>query len=639
MQKPNLLQSSLKCLSCSRIQEDVIKSTISRIHKEPLILILDSTSSYILSTFLTMTDLLNQGVFSIENLATKRQPFPQYHALYIITPSITSCQQIISDFSNSKKPMYKRVHIFFTHRIEDSTFDTLITKNLVNRVLTCKELNLSYHVRDKNLFHFNFSNNLFIFNKNHSNTQEYFAQINTIKEKLITVYSVLQQYPNIQYLKSSSICSKLALMINSELKQIFKNHPREGILLLTDRENDVVTPLLHDYNYQTMVHDLFQFKNGNEIHIGDKISILDNSDELWNKYKDKHLAQVFTQLSDDFDLFMKSDTGKVGTVSKENINSFENMEMCLKHMSGFKKKNMLFSLHLKISEEINRLYSINNLNKIIDLEQNIISGVNEEYKIIEPKDIIKEFTLLKHLLTTDNNNPHLHKNLLRLLGIIMCCLDISEKEFNVLINGINCNEKEMQIFLNMNNLGINFNASSNKKKCNRRNELPHKDEIKKMKQKLSQIEYKTIRSVPKLKPIVEQCANRTLNEEIFGFVEKMEKNDKGGKYGLKGLFGNNGNSDERDLNKENLVVFSVGGISYNEIASINELIHGGNVNYKVIIGSTGIYNGEEYLNELMNMNEIKKEGNIQKINDSNNCSNIQLDESDIRLEVGMLGKK
>ena len=135
--------------------------------------------------------------------------------------------------------MYKRVHIFFIHRIEDSTFDTLITKNLVNRVLTCKELNLSYHIRDKNLFHFNFSNNLFIFNKNHSNTQEYLAQINTIKEKLITVYSVLQQYPNIQYLKSSSICSKLALIINSELKQLFKNHPREGILLLTDRENDV----------------------------------------------------------------------------------------------------------------------------------------------------------------------------------------------------------------------------------------------------------------------------------------------------------------------------------------------------------------------------------------------------------------
>ena len=72
MQKPNLLQSSLKCLSCSRIQEDVIKSTISRIHKEPISLILDSTSSYILSTFLTMTDLLSQGVFSIENLATKR---------------------------------------------------------------------------------------------------------------------------------------------------------------------------------------------------------------------------------------------------------------------------------------------------------------------------------------------------------------------------------------------------------------------------------------------------------------------------------------------------------------------------------------------------------------------------------------
>ena len=144
--------SSLKGRSISRIQLDMLKSVLSKSNGRFVILIIDDISAKILSSFLTMSDLLNQGIFSVERLSTKRQPYPQYHAIYFITPTEESCAKIVEDFSNEKKPMYSRCHIFFTHRIEDNIFDSLIEKSLVRRVVTCKEINLAYLIRNRNLF-------------------------------------------------------------------------------------------------------------------------------------------------------------------------------------------------------------------------------------------------------------------------------------------------------------------------------------------------------------------------------------------------------------------------------------------------------------------------------------------------------
>ena len=635
MYKP-LSLTSFRSKSSSRIKYDVIKSTITKIDKQPLVLILDDHSAKILSSFLSVSDLLSLGVFSIEALNTQREPYPQYHALYIIAPTIESCEKIVNDFSNEKKPLYKRVHIYFTHKIENDVIDTLINKTLIKRIIACKEMNLSYLIRDKNIFHLGYSNgdNLRLFSKSILGTNEYNEYLMNIKEKLITVYSVLQEYPNIQYQRNSIMCSKLAMMLNTELKQLLNNKPKQGILLLTDREIDPATPLLHDYTYQTLIYDLLDIKNGNEIHIGDTTAILnDNNDELWESYKDKHIKDVIDKHHEDLQYFMNSDLYKAFS-NKNNLQSFDDMEKCLQNMIGYKAKNILLSLHLKIIQEIDTLYRQHNIGKIIDIEQCIVSGVDDSYKVMHAQDVIKEFNSIKEMLMTSNINHHY--NLLRLLAVIMCYLDISEKEFNALVNGLNCDEKEMQMFMNFENFGKGFNSASSGK-ANRREGI-HKSEIKEMKNKFSESTYKIVRSVPKLRNIVEQCGNLSLKDDVFPFVEKCENLVKGKKYGRKGLFSktdtkdDNGNYDNDDDNSPHLVVFNIGGVSYNEISAINNLEHERAVKYKIIIGSTGIYNAKEYLNELMNMNEDKRNKHTVNVSD-------QLDEGDIKIDMVPLNNK
>ena len=595
MMKP-LTTNSLKSLSINRIQNDMIKPVLLQNNNNPTLLILDDTTAKILNSFLSITSLINCNIFSIERLLTKRQPFPNYDAIYFISPTIESCNRISTDFNNPRKPMYNRVHIFFSHKIDDNTFDILVNRILVPRVSHCKELNLDYYLRDSNLFDFNMNNYNFQLFSNKTSPDIYNKIITSYCDKLLTICAVCDLYPNIQYQKQGKHCFKIAEMLNNNLKSLFRSKERKGILLLTDRSIDPTSPLVHDYNYETMVYDLLTFTHQNELNYNNLKSKLDDSDELWQMYKDLHLVQVFETISEDFNTFMNSDLAKVGNT---NLNTFNDMEHCLKNLTGYKQKNMQFSLHLKIAEEINKKFKSQQLAKIIDLEQDIISGIDEYGASINEKNIIKKFTLLKKELEQLNQIT----DIMRLLAIMVNCLDINEKDFDMLAG-----TASKDLFYNFAAFGVNV-LSSTVTKCRRKGNKIEKAVIKQMKQKLSQIEYKVLRSSPKIANIVEMCAKYCLNKSEFAFIEEPKNLIAVQRYGRRNIF-NKGNiiaNNDLDEDKPLLILFNVGGIAHNEISAVNNLEKEGKINYKVIIGSTGIYNAEQYMKEITNLNKEYEE--------------------------------
>ena len=137
-------------------------------------------------------------------------------------------------------------------------------------------------------------------------------------------------------------------------------------------------------------------------------------------YKKMHIAEVFENLSKDFDEFQKSDLSKIRDY--DNLDSFEDMHNALSNMSTYKLKSNQLSMHIKIAEEINKLYKENKIYDIIELEQDIITGENEKGKILN-RDIFKNFTLLKSTIENQRDD------VLRILLILFCSMSISEKDF------------------------------------------------------------------------------------------------------------------------------------------------------------------------------------------------------------------
>jgi syntaxin-binding protein 1 len=623
---------TLKSLANTRIAVDLLESSILNCQKScPFtILVVDNYSAKVLSSYLTMSDLLNRGIFTVELITNKRNRFPNYGVIYFLSPTQKSISALVSDFSDLKKPKYKQVYIFFTHRLPENLLEMLVTDGIIRRTVLLKELNLSFYSKEDIVFDFEFESGLKIFNATQDNQNKI---LKSICDRLFTVLTTLNIHPYIQYQANSKFCT----ILSDEIEDIFiknkfcKNLKKGGILLLTDRSIDVTSPLLHDYNFRALVYDLLEVKN-NTLNINNKKIVLSDDDDLWHSYKVMHIAEVFDKLTKDIAEFQKSDIAKVGNAS--NMDSFSDMHNVLNNMSSYKLKSTQLSNQLHLAEELNKKYKNNHINEIIELEQDIVSGENDGGKI-NNRDIFKNFTITKSKLTNQR------EDFIRLLLTLYTSLSIDEKDFNFLSGKLS--EEESGVLRGLIKLG--FDPKSSGKKNERRKTNLIREKVSLVGENISKkITYSSLRSSPNITILAEQASNYLLDKDQFPF-RNWDKGDlpkKEKKYGTKNLFDTSSNK-EADLSEmEPLIVFNIGGLAHNEISSLEKLQNSNVINHRIYIGSTDIINASEYMKQLREIDKIddlaigKDCLDDQMIDDAekelNNESNINVIEKDSLLK-------
>ena len=547
-----------------------------------------------------MSDLLNRGIFTVELITNKRNRFPNYGVIYFLSPTQKSITALIEDFSNLKRPKYNRAYIYFTHRLPENLLEMLATEGVIRHTVLLKELNLSFFTKEDIVFDLDWESGLKIFNCSEEMKNK---MIQSICDRLFTVLTTLNIHPYIQYQANSRLCA----LLSDKIEDIFnnnkfaKNLKKEGILFLTDRSIDVTSPLLHDYNYRALCYDLMEVKNQSITINNKKISLSDEND-LWHSYKLLHIAEVFHRLSKDFEDFQKSDLSKVGKTS--NMDSFSDMANALTNMSSYKIKTNQLSSQIHLAEELNKKYKNNHIYEIIELEQDIVSGENDGGKI-NNRDIFKNFTITKSKLMNQR------EDFIRILLTLYTSLSIDEKDFNFLSGKLS--DEESGVLRGMIKLG--FNPQSSGKKNERRKMNLIREKVSLVGENIAKkVTYSSLRSSPNITILAEQASNYLLEKDKFPFknwdkgdLPKLEK-----KFGTKNLFDTNINK-EADLSEmEPLIIFNIGGLAHNEIASLEKLQNSNVINHRIYIGTTNIMNASEYMKQLREMdkeyiNEIGKD--------------------------------
>ncbi|CAN0336904.1 unnamed protein product, partial [Scytosiphon promiscuus] len=74
-------------------------------------------------------------------------------------------------------------------------------------------------------------------------------------------------------------------------------------LLLLDRADDPLSPLMHEFTYQCLVEDLLDIEDGRVSYTAEtgkgkmrKEALLTDSDALWAEFRHKHIGKVLTDL-------------------------------------------------------------------------------------------------------------------------------------------------------------------------------------------------------------------------------------------------------------------------------------------------------------------------------------------------------
>ncbi|KAJ1310211.1 hypothetical protein OPQ81_006954 [Rhizoctonia solani] len=284
------------------------------------VLVLDEQSKDIIATVLRVQDLRDSGVTLHVQLHSHRPALPDVPAVYLVAPTLANVQRIAEDLSQS---LYESVHISFTSplpRVILEEFAALVardgTSELVAQVL---DQYLDFLVPSPSLF------SLLPPKGKPATEEDIENEVDRIANGLFSVIVTLGQVPYIRSPRGNAaemVARKLESKIRDHLHGsgsarssggpgLFAQAEGSGlgglsrpVLILWDRNLDLVPMLSHSWTYQALVHDVMDMRLSRVTmstteggRTQKKIYDLDQKDFFWAK----NAANPFPQVAEDID--------------------------------------------------------------------------------------------------------------------------------------------------------------------------------------------------------------------------------------------------------------------------------------------------------------------------------------------------
>ena len=207
--------------------------------------------------------------------------------------------------------------------------------------------------------------------------------------------------------EASVLCMHLARFVQQELdgyQQWDRSFPPpsprpQSVLLITDRSMDLMAPLVHEFTYQAMAHDLLPIKDQEDgkvtfhltINEGtpaaeDKDAELIEKDTVWVSNRHRHMQETIEKLMDDFKKFIDANPKLAGKdPTKTNLSDIRDM---LAGLPQFQEMKQAYSLHLTMAQESMNICQKHKLLDLASVEQTLATGLDEDYK--KPKNILDQ---------------------------------------------------------------------------------------------------------------------------------------------------------------------------------------------------------------------------------------------------------
>ncbi|KAL6522128.1 vacuolar protein sorting-associated protein 45 [Orobanche minor] len=345
------------------------------------VLILDSHTVSIVSVVYSQSDLLQQEVFLVElvdSISMSKEPMSHLKAVYFLRPTSENIQLMRRQLS---APRFGEYHLFFSNMLKDTQLHNLADSDEHETVQQVQDLEHYADFVTVDPYHFTFdiaSNHMYLLPAvvDPSGLQHFCERV---VEGIAAIFLALKRRPVIRYSRTSDISKRIAqeaskLMYQQESGLFdFRRSEVSPLLIIVDRRDDPVTPLLNQWTYQAMVHEL--------------IGIRDNKVDLSNIGKlPKDQQEVV--LSSEQDAFFKANMyenfGDIGMnikrmvddfqqVAKSNqkIQTIEDMAKFVDNYPEYRKMHGNVSKHVTLVAEMSRIVEERKLMVVSKTEQEL----------------------------------------------------------------------------------------------------------------------------------------------------------------------------------------------------------------------------------------------------------------------------
>lgn len=528
-------------------------------------LILDEETLGFVSLNYSRSNLLEKNVYFFDTIDRKgTEKLKHLAAIFFVRNTSENFQKIKDELAN---PLFNKYYLIFANPIEDQKLREFADCDKYNLVLKVLELFSDFYAINRDLFSLNIKTSMDLLVQPSRWNLASQLKNNRIVEGIFSCILSCRKHPYVRYSKHSNRASKLAdsivayMSTEDELVAKYSKDDDRCTLLILDRKDDPITPLLNQWTYQSMIHEIIGINNHRvKLSSGEEIVISPDQDEFFGSVLYKNYGEMAEELNRLVNEFKEKNK------SQAKVESIEDMQRFMETYPEFKKYSGNVTKHVNIMSELSRKIEKRRLLIVSEVEQDIAIKANKSEHIRNVTEILEDHEVDNYekirlvtifaLRYEGDSNVTKFKNMLKKDDVEPQYLDF----IDIVLEYAGKKRRSSFLFGKDNTL---LSSALNIIKSN----------FKDVKNVFTQ--HKSC-----MHTMIEQMVKGKLSEAEFPYATQSP----------------------RDTKTTDIIIFIVGGATYQEAKEVAEF---NNISseYNVILGGTMIHNSKSFIGEATEIRE------------------------------------
>ncbi|KAI1301897.1 Vacuolar protein sorting-associated protein 45 [Halotydeus destructor] len=542
------------------------------------VLLMDQETTSIVSMVFSQSDMLTKEVYMFERIdrMISAENMRYLKCVAFVRPIPENIDFLKQEL---KSPKYGQYHIYFSNVISKTDVKAIAEADEHEVVRDVQEFYSDYVPVNPHLFSLNMVGSCY----NGSTTNWNAHGLQRCVQGIVSVLLTLRKCPTIRYQASSDLCKRLAEGVRHVMSKegslfTFRDNTKHNsfehstltippVLLIIDRRSDLVTPMLNQWTYQAMLHELLAIAN-NRISLADvpgvtkelkEVVLSSEHDDFYEKNMYLNYGEISSNIKDLMDEFQSH------TKSQQKVETIADMKAFIENYPQFKRMSGTVSKHVTLIGELSRLVTARNLLEVSEAEQELACQNDHSESLKKVKRLLANdkvhdtdalrLVMLYALKYGKNSNNDVHG-----LQEILRSRKLTEKQIRLI--------REIQTF----NEVVNVYGTNSGDLLSTEN---MKSFTKKMIKGMKGVENIYTQHSPLLKETIEELAKGRLRTSQFPYLGTVQLTER----------------------PREIIAFIVGGTTYEESLTVHNLnctLPG----VKVILGSSAVHSFRSFVEEI-----------------------------------------
>lgn len=551
------------------------------------VLLLDVATTHIVSCVYSQTEILQNEVYLVSRLEDtqnnsglsqeqQQQSTSHLKAVCFLRPTDANIGLLKKELA---EPRFAEYHLFFSGILTGGQIRMLAEQDVHEKVKRVQEFYADFVPINEDLLSLQCRNTLAMTVAAGTSWAPKYAHLyDRNLQGLQGMLLALKRQPSaIRYAGHSPCAEELAKDLHDTIVSDdifhFRKSRRGGLhLLVLDRRDDPVTPLLSQWTYQAMVHELLGLNNHRVILKGAPNIPKDLEEVVLSATQDKFFAENrhknFGELGEEIQRLLQDYQRQTAQHNTSNLNSIEDMQAFMEKFPELRSRSHNVSKHVAIMGELARLIDICNLMDVSQFEQELACADDQNAHWRE---------LMEKLQSDNVKIP----DKLR-LGLLFALRYENSGNIHMLQSAMNKGGVTPEM-VNLVNVMLRYGGTKSRG--------PglfgeHHNMLKKMSKSfmtsVQGVQNVYAQHIPLLMDTINAAIRGKLKTETHPFVQ--------------GSTDAVGRPDE--VMPDEILIYMVGGVTYEEGTKVSEFNQQHQGKFRVILGGSTVHNSTSFLEEL-----------------------------------------